>query len=876
MADTTQRHSLLYRVVGAAQTVTDNTKVTRSLQVLTRVTSQLQAGMMGMGGLAIGFAGAMVALGLGLRRTVSAYTEYTEAQARMRTVLALSGNDYRLHARLAGDLAEQVGGRLGYSLTEANDAMTRLLETGLGTHASMRVFESGMRLARVSEMDTATATQFLVDSYQMFNREMVDATGNSRYEIREFADLLAGRLSIAAAMSSTSIEQLQQSFRYAGTEMSALGYTSTEVMSALAGLSTVGIRGTTAGTRMRQMIAQLADPANRVRERIDQLTGSTGSWQRILYNEAGNRRGLPDMMSQVMQLFARLPTEAARSELAFALFGTRAFAAGISIATFNEAARKMLEVNEELGNDSMVRRRLYDAERQRMMSFGMQMTQLKEGATDLAIAFGEILFGAMDRSGQGFGTTIRQIARGIRLLGQDGGETSEEFRRLSPQVQNTARNMRELFRNLASLLRSLARLAVWMANFTQEHPYVVAGILAMRYAFGGMVPAVGAVIRAVLWMGRTIATQCALGVARLQTMSMTSAATTVAFGLMGVAVVNALVPALRDGLLGVMGLSGGLDELRQGGTAAWLEQNIPLVGNLAAAWVDVYNGLRLAIQAHDEMVERRRATEEGVTRAGAEARVNARMANIGGQQRFANASQEEIQRRAIGLEQNESRMRLAALLWSEEIRGREAVTEHLANAGLQGQDLTNAIAEIVRIQQQQGSALEQEANGLVAPGGPFGILGRDMTGAARDATTQLVQFSQMLEELNNGESVPGESGGAEVPVAEDAYVRRGGVMGVSSGDVIVSARHLADAITASRGALAAPAVAMASGVTTGSSTVSSGEGGEFTITVPVVVDGREIARAQGRAQIRQLERGGGRLPPGQRRSLRETGFNRVV
>jgi len=55
-----------------------------------------------------------------------------------------------------------------------------------------------------------------------------------------------------------------------------------------------------------------------------------------------------------------------------------------------------------------------------------------------------------------------------------------------------------------------------------------------------------------------------------------------------------------------------------------------------------------------------------------------------------------------------------------------------------------------------------------------------------------------------------------------------------------------------------------------------GGGGVMNISIPVMLDGREIARAVGRANVTQLERGGGRLPPGQRRSLRETGFSRVV
>lgn len=875
MAETAQRHSLIWRVLGAAKAAADNLRVSNSLRNMTRGVQQLKAGLLGMRGMMMGFAASLVAVGLGLRRTITAYADYTQAQSRLRTTLAASTDAHRQNARLVGSVAEQAAIRYGYSLTEANDAMTTMIQTGIGVHASMRMFGSTMRLARIAEMDTENATRFLVDTMNMFRGEMAD----NNYTLREFADTMSGQLAVAANSASTDIEQLQQAFRYAGTEMSALGYSSSEVMSALAGLSVVGLRGTTAGTRLRGAVAALINPSQRVREQIAEITGNTDAWAQIVHDERGTLRSLPAMMGQLMQIMGQLPTQQQRAQLEVAIFGRRALAAGISLSEYNEAARRMLSINEEISNSAMVRRRLYEMERQRMMSFGMQIQQLREGATDLAVAFGEILFGAMDQSGEGFGTYIRNIAMGIRLIGEMNGgneEAAADFRALSPQVQETARNVRELFTNLANLLRTAWRVISWMADFTQRHPYVVAGIIAMRVAFGGFIPALSGVLRAVMWTGRQMVASMAATTARLQTMSMAGRFAAVGMGLLGVAIVNEAVPAFRDWMMSIAGVEGGLAQLRTSGTAEWLEQNIPLVGNLAAAWVDVYNGLRQAIDAHNEMEARRRATETGVTRAGAEARVQARMTNVAGQRRFAEASDEEIRRRAIGLEQHESQMRLAALLWTQEIRGREAVAQHLAQAGLQGEALTAALDNIVRIQTNQGDALETEARGLVSGIGPF----RDYSGATRDATVQLVQFGELLRDLNaqgaGGAGTEGE--GAAVPTAEDAYVRQGGLMNVSSGDVVVSRRHLADAILASRGAMAAPAVGAAGerSMAGPAPSAATGGGGEMVVSIPVIIDGREIARANGRANIRQLERGGGRLPPGQRRSLRETGFNRVI
>jgi hypothetical protein len=223
-------------------------------------------------------------------------------------------------------------------------------------------------------------------------------------------------------------------------------------------------------------------------------------------------------------------------------------------------------------------------------------------------------------------------------------------------------------------------------------------------------------------------------------------------------------------------------------------------------------------------------------------------------------------------------MRTAALMYQQEIRGRALVNRYLRQTGMTGQQLADTTAEIVAIQERQGETLNQEAEGLVAANGPFGILGRDMPNATRDAITQLGQLSEILSNINASQPGAEGEGGEAVTTAEDAYVRRGGIMGVSSGDLVVSRRHLADAITARRGALAGPAAGMASqgGMAGPQPSTIGGGGGELAITVPVVIDGREVARAVGRANIQQLERGGGNIAPGQRRSLRETGFGRSV
>jgi len=234
VAAKTTEHSFIFRVLGAIQTLAANRAVTTSIKGMTLATRQLRAGMLGMRNSMMGAYASLVAMGLAARNVVSEYARYTEQQARVRTVLAATTVNYRQNYRLVQQVAEATGRDLGYSLTEANSAMESLIQTGVGVHVSMRVYRNAMELARVGNMDVNNSTRFLVDTMNMFQNEMAD----TKESFQDFTGRMGRQLAIAANMSSTSIENLQQAFRYAGTELSTLGYSSREVMAALAGLST--------------------------------------------------------------------------------------------------------------------------------------------------------------------------------------------------------------------------------------------------------------------------------------------------------------------------------------------------------------------------------------------------------------------------------------------------------------------------------------------------------------------------------------------------------------------------------------------------------------------------------------------------------------
>lgn len=884
MAESTERFNILYRIMGAAKVAAETKKVGTATKNLERGLRNLKAGMMGLSSYATGFAGSIVAIGLAFRQSVMSLARYSQAQARLRTTLAATTESYRQNARISSAVAERAAINLGYSTTEANDAMTTMVQTGIEVHASMRLIGSSMRLARIGEMETSNATRFLVDTMNMFRGEMAEQD----LTLREFADSMSGKLAVAANMASTNIEQLQQAFRYAGTELSALGYSSSEVMSSLAGLSVVGLRGTTAGTRLRGAVAALTDPSQRVQREMDRLAGSTGAWRRVIYDASGELLPLRQRMSNLMTILGRARTDQERSQLEFAIFGRRAFAAGVSMSRFNEAARRMLDIHDEINDTGNVTNRVMRMEEERMRGFGIQVQQLKHGLDDLGIAFGEILFGAMDDSREGFGTYVREIARGIRLIGmlEDGHDDMRgQFEELSPRVRENARQIREFLINLASLVKMFGWLAKKFMWFATNHPYITTGLIAMRVAFGGFIPILGAVLPR---MGSLIATFRQFPPSAVLSGRQLAAFNMIA-GVLAVDVIGRLTSGIQDLTIQYFEMGEEMNQIRSSTVASHSEwaRGIPIIGHLAAQYVELAGTIQRAWQMYQEVKARREGAAQDRTMASAGDRIQARYDRMRSGASYQGWSEEELARSAISNERSASVQRLATLLHGRGRTGREGVRTTLESVGMSGDQLESMVTSVHRAMRNMGDLEASQARVIAGD--------RSLEDASLGAARQLAGFEGVADRFNDAvlraagvlDQLPqsgsrleiGAASPEPVPVAQDAYVNRGGLMGVSSGDVIVSRQHLANAVLARQGAMAGPAVSMAGeGMMVGPTPTvpGGGGGGAMNISIPVMLDGREIARAVGRANVTQLERGGGRLPPGQRRSLRETGFNRVV
>ena len=870
------RYVHMFQLMGLGNFVSGNNRAAASVNRLGLASRRTSAGMLGMTSSLVGVGMGFVALGLAARKVIRDYSAYTEAAARVRTTLASQTRNYRQNYEIVRDLSEMAGRRLGYSLAEANDAMDTMLQTGLEIHPAMRIFETSLQLARVAEMETSRSTQFLTDSLNMFRSE----AGSSNEEVRHFARRVATQLSVAAAMTSTDIGDLQQAFRYAGGELSSFGYSSREVISTLSALSTMGLRGTTAGTRLRGAMAQLYNPSQRTLDVMRQFGIQETEMRQVFFNEEGRRRNLFEGMTRLSGLFRRMPTEQARATAFFQMFGVRSVAAGQALAGMSESGRRAFDVYERLGSEDVISGSILDTQMQeRMHSFGMQMEQLRQGATDMAIAFGEVLFGELGRGNQGFGTTIRNIAAAIRLSGNLNDMTADQRRQwneLSASEQQWGQNLRDLFVNLSDVLRVLGRVSRVILKLVADWPQLTIAILAMRAALGSgglsglltLGSAASSIWRTGSLAGMSTAARGAGGLGGAATAAAPmSRGMSIGMGALGVQVAGLATLALQEAILAGSDMDRDMAHIRQTTVARYSEwaRFIPVVGPLVSQFTDLAGTVQETV----------RVTRELNTARGEEAR---RLAGTFDESTTRHQGVEAPRNDLADARRRRSQLvsNLAVLYGAQGITSQDQIYELLAASNI-GEDEGQRMAR--SISRQQGAMtpemMQQQARGMA----PTNIWGNISPGGIRTATRNT------LRQLVESQSSISDREGA-VKIEADRQALRSELAGLPE--------EMIDDLTSSLAPTIDEDVSEGRGdLTDVLSTLNEISASDLigwdrpkaeqsvmppqlvSVEVPVVVqlDGREIARGVGTANVETSERSGVTAAPGQSRRTRESGVD---
>ncbi len=288
--------------------------------------------------------------------------EFDKSMAEVRAITGATGSDFDALRQQAIDL----GGSTAYSATEVADAMTEMGKAGWSTSDIMDGMSGVLDAAAASGEGLGSVSTIVADAISGFGLQAKDAT--------HVADLLAQ----AANAGTIDITDMGESFKYVAPVAKSMNFSIEDCSTALLAMSNAGIKGSQAGTSLRTMMLNLANP-----------TDKAAAWMQKLGIEVTNADGTFksfDEIVNIMQKSFQGLTDEEKAAAAEAIAGKTGIAGMLSVVDM--APEKYDEMTKTMAECDGVAKETAETMQDNLMS---KLEQLGGALESLAIKLGDIL-----------------------------------------------------------------------------------------------------------------------------------------------------------------------------------------------------------------------------------------------------------------------------------------------------------------------------------------------------------------------------------------------------------------------------------------------------------------------------------------------------
>ena len=351
----------------------------RGLKSSESALSKFKSAAMGVGagvakGMAVGAAG-VAAIGTAIGLSVKSFAEFESGMLRVQAVTGASGSEFQALT----EQAKQLGASTAFSAKQAAEGMGFLGQAGFNATEIQAAMGSVLNLAAAGALELADAADITASVLRGFGMDATEAT--------KVTDVLAK----AAASSNTSVQEMGEGFKFVGPVASAMGLSIEETAAALSVLSDAGLKGSLAGTGLRQALVKMGPD---------------------IIKSGGLLPALKALDSEGV----RAVTEAMDS------LGARAGTAAIALANNTERAEELEKVYKNSGGAAQ---EMADTLMSGVTGAGLQVVSAFEAVrNNVGEAFGEASIGFMGAFSEG----LRALAGLVQNLGDDLGLTAEDGR----------------------------------------------------------------------------------------------------------------------------------------------------------------------------------------------------------------------------------------------------------------------------------------------------------------------------------------------------------------------------------------------------------------------------------------------------------------
>lgn len=156
------------------------------------------------------------------------------------------------------DAARRVGSTTEFTATQSAEALNFLAFAGFGAKESIEALPTVVDLATAAQVDLATATDIATDSLGAFNMLSEDSVQQQKNLVK-ISDILVA----TSTRANTTIETMFEALKQGAPVAVAAGQSIETTAALIATMANAGIKGTRAGTGLKNIMLAIAAPAGK-------------------------------------------------------------------------------------------------------------------------------------------------------------------------------------------------------------------------------------------------------------------------------------------------------------------------------------------------------------------------------------------------------------------------------------------------------------------------------------------------------------------------------------------------------------------------------------------------------------------------------------
>lgn len=221
-----------------------------------------------------------------------------------------------------------LGATTKFTATEANRGAQLFAQAGFSITETMAGLPAVLDAAAAGEISVAEATNLVASNVRAFGLEAKEAT--------KVSDILAE----TAALTNTTMLELGEGLKLSAAKLKGFGFSLSEGAAAIGVLANVGVKGTLAGTAVRNALQKLAKPT---KETIKLFGGKDGLASTVT-DANGAMLSLPEIMLNIAQVMGKGKNKLDDMRKAAEIFGIRG---EVAFGAFREQASQTFKITKD-------------------------------------------------------------------------------------------------------------------------------------------------------------------------------------------------------------------------------------------------------------------------------------------------------------------------------------------------------------------------------------------------------------------------------------------------------------------------------------------------------------------------------------------------